>query len=421
MADVEEVDIEGFTHGGEGVGRRDGGKVVFVPETIPGERVRVRVTQEHKRWSRGELVEVIDPSPDRVLQPCPYVQPDRERRCGGCDLQHIVPARQRSLKSRVVREQLQRLGGIADPPVAATLAAGDAVRYRNRARFHAAEDGRLGFHAAGTHDVVPIAECLVLGETAQTVRDTVGDGSGATEVEVRGHAGGAAATIRPGGGALELPDGEFDLLLVQPDGSTVTMRGDGVLSEEVRGLVYRFPADAFFQVNTRGTAVLVEEVLRAVGDVRGNLVWDLYAGVGLFAVPLALRGAEVVAVEGGADADRWIEINAGEAGVVVTGVAAEVGSFVTGSDARRDPPDVVVLDPPRIGAGTDVCGALADLGPGVIVYVACDVAALARDARALTSAGYRLDHAQPVDLFPHTHHIEVVARFVRGAIHADRA
>lgn len=409
-SDPTDVLIDGFTHGGEGVGRIEG-KAVFVPETIPGERVRVRVLQDKKRWARAELLEVLEPSPDRVLQPCPYVRPDRDLRCGGCDLQHIRPERQRALKTRVVTEQLQRLGGIEDPPVAPTRTVGPDAAYRNRARFHAAPDGRLGFHAAGSHDVVPIDKCMVLAPLPQSLREVIGDGTGAAEVEVRGHHDGAAMSIRPGPGALQLPEGEADLLLVQPDGSALPMRGDGVCAEVVRGVTYAFPATSFFQNNTHGAEALVDEVLAAVGEVRGALVWDLYAGVGLFSVQLALAGAEVVAVEGDEDAAGWITTNAASAGTVVQGVASDVRDFVGHSANRHDPPDAIVLDPPRTGAGEDLCGALAALRPGAIVYVACDVAALARDAGALAGAGYRLVRAQPLDLFPHTHHIEVVARF----------
>ncbi|MDX1619734.1 MAG: class I SAM-dependent RNA methyltransferase [Nitriliruptorales bacterium] len=408
--DPTDVTIDGFTYGGEGVGRIDG-KAVFVPGTIPGERVRVRVVDDRRTWARAELLEVLAASPDRVVPPCPYVHPDRDVKCGGCDLQHITPARQRLLKTRVVREQLTRLGGIEDPPVAETLEVGPDAAYRNRAQFHSDDEGRLGFHASGTHDVVPIDRCLVLAPMPQALREGVGDGSGAAEVEVRGHRGGGAAVLRPGDGPLQLPEGEADLLLTQPDGSAITMRGDGMCSEVVGGLTYRFPADGFFQVNTLGAEALVDHVLRTVGEIRGALVWDLYAGVGLFSVPLAMAGADVVAVEAEPSSAAFIEENAQAAGATVRATTGDVATFVSGAAARQDPPDVVLLDPPRSGAGEDVCGALVDLRPADIVYVACDVAALARDARTIVGGGYELVSAQPLDLFPHTHHVEVVAQF----------
>ncbi|MBW3662833.1 MAG: class I SAM-dependent RNA methyltransferase [Actinobacteria bacterium] len=406
-----EVDLHGIAHGGEAVGRLPDGRAVFVGRAIPGERVRIRVVEDKKRWARAELVEVVTPSPDRVEPPCPYVP-----ECGGCDLQHVVPARQRVMKTRVVREQLERLGGIEAPPVDEIRAVGPDVRYRESARFHAADDGRLGFHAAGSHEVVPIADCLILHELSQLLREEVGDRTGASEVTVRAPYSGRVAVLHPGPGPLDIPEGSFDVALAQPDGSVAPLRGDGVMSSIIAGFTYRYDASCFFQVNPGGAEAIVEEVLTAVGAVGGRHVWDLYAGVGLLSLPLAAGGAVVTAVEGHAPATAWARRNAGEAGVDVEVVTAPVERFV--GEVSRDPgvrrPDVVVLDPPRRGAGADLAADLAALGPEVIAYVACDVAALARDTRALTRSGYRLTRAVPLDLFPMTHHIEVVARFVRS-------
>ena len=417
--------IDGFTHGGEGVARIEG-KAVFVPDTLPGEQVVVEVTDDRKRWARARLLEVVEPSEDRVEPPCPHAPRPGRPGCGGCDLQHARPDAQRELKTRVVREQLERLGGLTDPPVAACRAVGPDLGYRTRARFHAAPDGRLGFHVAGTHEVVPVAECPKLTPAAQAVRDEVGDETGAAEVAVRAHerTGSRAIVLTPGEGGLALPGtgpgedpdsaGASDLLLAQPDGNVVAMRGDGVLAEEVAGHTFTFDATSFFQVSPEGAEALVAEVLRACGDVTGALVWDLYAGVGLLSVPLAAAGAEVVAVEGQAASASHARTNAAAATVDVEVLAEPVGTMVRRArTGGGDPPDVVVLDPPRAGAGTEVTDDLARLAPASIVYVACDPAALARDARALTDAGYRLVEAVPLDLFPMTHHVEVVASFSR--------
>jgi 23S rRNA (uracil1939-C5)-methyltransferase len=407
-----EATVDGFTHGGEGVARVEG-KAVFVPGALPGERIRMRVVDDRKRWARAELLEVVDASPDRVEPPCPYVPA-----CGGCDLQHVSPPGQRRLKTRVVREQLIRLGGIDDPPVDDCREVGPAIGYRTHAQFHAAPDGRLGFHRAGTHEVVPIDRCLVLTPATQAVRDTIGDETGAAEVAVRAHptTGTSAAIITPGAGGLSLPDSDMDLLLVQPDGATLAMRGDGRLAEVVAGVRYGFAASSFFQVTTHGAQALVETVLAILGDVSGALVWDLYAGVGLFSLPLARAGAEVVTVEGHAAASADAVTNAEEAGLslrVLTEPVQAMTARAAGGDPELEPPELVVLDPPRTGAGEQVTADLIALAPPQIVYVACDPAALARDARTLTTGGYRLDRAIPLDLFPMTHHVEVVASFVR--------
>ena len=430
--DPQLVTVDGFTHGGEGVARLEG-KAVFVPGTLPGEVVRVQVEDDRARWARARLLEVIEPSPDRVTPPCPYV-PD----CGGCDLQHATPAAQRALKTRVVREQLRRLGGVDEPPVLDCRAVGPDLGYRAQARLHAAPDGRLGFHRAASNEVVPIERCLVLGEGAQRVREEIGDRTGASEVRLRRFTpdGPGAAVLTPGPGPLELPGGEVDLLLTQPDGSTVAMRGDGDLEVVVDGLRFQVPALSFFQPGVPAAEALLREVVAAAGPIDGALVWDLYAGVGLLSLGLARAGAEVLAVEGDPRAVAAARRNAGLNGLAIDVREEAVGALLrravrgadgAGDDAstRRpgdpadadaaapllDPPDVVVLDPPRTGAGEQVIGDLVALRPAAIVYVACDVAALARDTRHLAVGGYRLRSAAPLDLFPMTHHVEVVASF----------
>jgi tRNA/tmRNA/rRNA uracil-C5-methylase (TrmA/RlmC/RlmD family) len=401
--------VDGFTHGGEGVVRLEG-KAVFVPGALPGEQVVVRVVDDRARWARAALVEVVEPSPDRVDPPLP--DPDA---IGGGDLAHAAPDAQRRLKTRVVREQLQRLGRIEAPPVAECLAVGPDLRYRTNVRLHAGVDGRLGYHRAGSHDVVAVDDLVLATPEVQAVRDAVGDGTGAAEVAFRAHAstGTAAAVLTPGPGGLDIPEGDFDVVLAQPDGKPMPLRGDGVLAETVAGLTYRFDTSSFFQVSTGGAEALVEHVLRAAGDVQGALLWDLFAGVGLLSLPLARAGAEVVAVEGHRPATRWAEANADEAGLDVRVEHAPVQDFVAEGGTSADPPDLVVLDPPRVGAGADVTAALVELAPGAVILVSCDVAALARDARALTEGGYRLTAVQPLDLFPMTHHVEAVATFTR--------
>ncbi|MEX1179177.1 MAG: TRAM domain-containing protein [Nitriliruptor sp.] len=410
--DPRPATVDGFTHGGEGVVRLEG-KAVFVPGALPGERVVVQVTEDRPRWARAALLEVTTPSPDRVEPPASADE------LGGGDLAHVSPDGQRRLKTRVLREQLTRLGRIEQPPVASCRPVGPDLGYRTNVRLHAGEDGRLGFHRAGSNQVVAVDRVLLAAPEVQALRDAVGDDTGAAEVVLRAHAttGTAAVAITPGSGPVSLPEGDFDVALVQPNGKQLAMRGDNVLAETIDGLTYRFDTTSFFQVSTGGAAALVAEVLAAVGPVEGALVWDLYAGVGLLSLPLTRAGAEVVAVEGHLPATRWASSNAADAGLDLRVEHADVAEFVRAVASRRrtdlDPPEVVVLDPPRTGAGTDVVRDLVDLAPAAIVYVACDVAALARDTRALTAGGYRLTAVQPLELFPMTHHLETVATFTR--------
>lgn len=394
-----ELTLDGVTHDGEGVGRfvpdgdevRGRGKAVFVPGGIPGERVRVRVTDDRRSWARAELLEVLEPSPDRIEPPCPYAPaPDRDDpRCGGCQLQHARITRQHEMKHRILVEQLQRLGGLDDPPVADLVAPSEPFGYRNNVQLHADRDGRLGFHAAGTHDVVPIDRCPISNDRINELITELGHREDADTVVVRAH-----------------PETATDAVVMGSDGR------DTELAARVAGFTYRFDASCFFQTNTAGAEALLEEVLLAAGeeaDLTGTVAWDLFAGVGLFAIPLAAAGASVTAVEAHRSAASWAGFNAETAGVQLDVVHDDAGSFAQRAPGSR--PDLVVVDPPRGGASQELVARLAALGVPRIVYVACDVPAFARDAKVLTGAGYELVVAVPVDQFPQTYHLEVVATF----------
>jgi len=413
-SDPVEVAIDGFAHGGEGVGRIEG-KVVLVAGALPGERVRVRVTEDRPRWSRAELLDVLVASPDRVTPPCVYVGS-----CGGCDLQHVRPDAARALKTRVVREQLARLGRLgreADRLVEDCRVAGPDLGYRNHVQLHADAEGRLGFHRSGSHDVVPIDTCLVADEQVSELRTLVGDGTGAREVSLRALGADRAVVLTPGPGALQVPEGELSVALRSEDRAPVILRGAGLLHTEVAGIGLRVPLDAFFQVNSAGAEALVALVLELVGEVTARDVWDLYAGVGLLALPLARAGAHVLAVESVRSAADAARLNAELHDLDVTVLDERVERVTArgaGGDRSLPAPEIVVADPPRAGLGRRVVEDLVAMTPERIVLVACDVASLARDVRDLTELGYQLERAVPLDLFPMTHHVETVAAFRRA-------
>jgi tRNA/tmRNA/rRNA uracil-C5-methylase (TrmA/RlmC/RlmD family) len=378
--------LDGLAHGGEAVGRLASGKACFVGYAVPGELVRVELTEDHPRWARGRLVEVLEPSPDRVSPPCPYFGPDR---CGGCQLQHIAPDRQAALKRQVVVDALERLGRIERPAVSETVRAGD-FGYRNQARFAVDPQGRLGFRSAASHDVVPIGRCLLLDEATQDLRDEAGDSwAGSDEI-----------VVRTGVGA----DGTLHESLEPADPAVVVHR--------VGELSFQVSPGSFFQANTEGAGTLLRLVRAAAGISPGDQALDLYAGVGLFSAGLAADGAEVLAVEANpvAAADAIDNL----AALPVTVTAEPAADAVAKLLEQELPVDVVVLDPPRQGAGEDLSAALARLGARRVIYVACDPAALGRDARVLTAHGYTLHEAVPVDQFAQTAHVEVVATFDRA-------
>lgn len=409
MGERAEIQLDGITHGGEAVGRLPDGRVCFVPYALPGERVQVEVVEERRRWTRGRLLDVLVASPDRVDPPCPYFGQDR---CGGCHLQHLAPAAQPALKRRILTEQLQRIGAIADPPVATAVHVRD-FGYRNTARFGVDGQGRLGFRRANSNQLIPIDRCLLLDDQVQALREEAGDHwKGAQEVVVRAglQTGERVLVVHPGeGGMSPLPPGDTPVAVTGRPGRSEALRGEPALSEVVAGRRFRISPTSFFQASTAGAEVLCGLVGQAVAVRQGETALDLYAGVGLFSAVLADQGARVTAVEGDRAAVRDARQNLAEDDVEV--VHADAESYVRDLAARGQAADVIVLDPPRQGAGAAVCKAMSALGPRVVVYVSCDPAALARDARTLAGLGYTLSAAVPVDQFAQTAAIETVATF----------
>jgi 23S rRNA (uracil1939-C5)-methyltransferase len=406
------LELHGVAHGGDAVGRLPNGKACFVSYGIPGETVVVEVLEEKKRFARATVVEVLDPSPHRTTPPCPHFGFDR---CGGCRLQHITPAHQADLLRRVVTEQLQRIGKIPDPPVTATVRPhpGDGLGYRNRARMHPDRQGRLGYRKAASHDVEHVPVCPLLEPAAQAARETAGDGwAGVEDVVARGDADGATSLeVFPGPGPVPpLPPGDTPVALVGTDGP-VALRGDPVLTERVAGLELRVSPTSFFQASRAGAEALVGLVVDAAEVGPGDEALDCYAGVGLFSAALARAGADVTAVEGHPRAAEDAEHNLAAFGAAVE--ARPVGDVARTWTQEGRKADIVVLDPPRSGAGRELVAVLADLARRVVVYVSCDPAALARDAAALRTDGWTLRSAVPVDQFTHTAHVEVVATFRR--------
>ncbi len=405
MPSTEVVSLSGLAFGGEAVGRLADGCAVFVAFAIPGETVRVEVTQRRRSWARARLVEIIEPSPDRVEPPCPYFGPGR---CGGCRLQHVSGERQAAMARQIVTETLQRLGRIGDPPVADTVRPA-GYGYRSRARFAVDDQGRLAYRRAGSHDLLAVDRCLLLTDAAQALRDAAGDQwRGADEVEVRSAGPAGALVIRADGDPPPLPPGDVPVALRRAGGRPRALRGDPLRHQRGGGVDVLVSPASFFQANRAGGEILLALVRAAAAVAPGDTAIDLFCGVGLFARGLAADGADVTAVEGSAAAVADAERNlAGLAQVV----RAPAGEAVAALREAGRTVDVVVLNPPRKGAGATLTTDLAAVATRTIVYVACDPAALARDARTLGDAGWALTEAVPVDQFAQTGQIEVVATF----------
>jgi tRNA/tmRNA/rRNA uracil-C5-methylase (TrmA/RlmC/RlmD family) len=396
-------------HGGHCVARHEG-RVVFVRHTLPGERVVVRVTEDrHPGFCRADAIEVLEASPDRVERPCPYSGPGR---CGGCDWQHVDPAAQRALKASVVREQLARLAHLADVDVPVEELPGGPLRWRTRARFAVDRSGVAGLRRHRSHDIVALDDCPITVEpAARAVLGQRWPGAGAVDVSV--DSTGAVTTtrldrrgrptssrvVRPGGDLPEAP-------------STRAERHAGGRDWEVEGT-------GFWQVHPAAADALVAAVADLAEVRAGETVLDLYAGVGLFGGALAPAvGPEgrVVCVE--SDEAACAAADANLAGLP----QAEVWQGDVDADGLAElladlgtAPDVVVLDPPRAGAGQAVSRLLAGTGARAVVYVACDPASLARDVAVFADCGYRLAAVRGFDAFPMTAHVECVALLLRTA------
>ncbi len=376
--------------------------MVFVRHALPGETVVVRITEgdASSRFLRGDAVEVISPSEHRVDPPCSYAGPGR---CGGCDFQHVEIGHQRRLKADVVREQLTRLARL-DRDVEVEALPGDeaGLRWRTRVELAVDDAGRAGLRAHRSHQIVPVDDCLIADRRVAESGALETVWTGCTGVDVVAADDPSDAVLVP------LPDGR-DRTVVQH-----------VTAGEWSG-DFRLHARGFWQVHPGAAAAYVDHVLTTLAPQPGDLVLDLYAGVGLFALPLADAVGEqgsVLAVEGSRAA-------------VVDGMAncagrpqvewrhGRVDRVLHPIVRRGTKADLVVLDPPRTGAGRDVSRQVAALRPRLVAYVACDPAALARDTAYLQDAGYTLTGLRAFDAFPMTHHVECIATFAPTTAAAD--
>jgi 23S rRNA (uracil1939-C5)-methyltransferase len=409
--------IERLAFGGDAVARH-GGRVVFVPLAAPGDHVLADVVARRTDWLRAEVRRVVSPGPHRVAPRCPVFGT-----CGGCQWQHVAPEAQWDAKAAIVREQLARLGGLHDVDVRPVRAAPQAWGYR--ARITLVPDGRrLGFRRGRSRQLVEIADCAIADpvlsdhlSAARTWAATLRTAPARVTLARAPEGVAMVATLATRPAPRDVDATEHLLAATRSIRGAVlagagarVVVGDPALRVEIEpGLALEVPADAFTQVHSAANLLLVAAVLEASGAGPGTRALDLYCGAGNFALPLARRGAEVIGVERSPVAAEAARANAARLGLDATFHCDAVAPFL----ARwpGNPVDLVVLDPPRAGA-PGVPGSLARLRPARVIYVSCDPATLARDARALAAAGYRLARAQPIDLFPQTYHVETVAQFV---------
>jgi 23S rRNA (uracil1939-C5)-methyltransferase len=403
-----ELTLTGLAYGGEALGRDEEGRMVFVPFALPDERVAVEIVDARKRWARARLVEVIEPAAQRIQPRCPHFT-----LCGGCHYQHMSYDHQLAAKAAIVAEQLRRIGGFEEPPIADPVPSPAPWNYRNHMQFSLTSDGKLGFVTADGDRVFPIQECH-LPEPALVdlwPRLEMGAIPGVSRVALRAGAQDDLLVALHGDGD---PDVEVHLDLpasavwLGPGGAAV-LGGEGFLVIEVLGRAYRVSAASFFQVNTALAGKLSASALEALEVQAGEVVFDLYAGVGLFSAGLAEREAQVMAVEESPWAAADFEINLD----AFDDVALYEASVEQALPAMEEIPDSVLVDPPRAGLSREALDLLVEAAPERLVYVSCDPATLARDGKRLKAAGYKLESVTPIDLFPQTYHIETISIWLR--------
>lgn len=384
---VRTVRVERLVAGGRGLARLPDGRALMVDFAAPGELVEVAVERLHADYAEGVVTRVIEPSRSRVEPRCALFG-----ECGGCQLQHLDYPAQLAVKEGIVREQLARIGGLADAPVRPVVGADDPWAYRNHVRLSTGRRfGDAGFIHRRGRGLLRVTDCPIADPWVNGVLPRVqGHARGIHQIQLRRNAATGSALIAP---AVE------------------ALAGEGAADryvEELGGRYFQVSASSFFQVNS-AQAERLAALAGAELPASGELLVDAYAGVGVFAALFAGRFARVVAIEESPSALRDAEVNlAGLANVEFRRGKVEALLPELGAN-----PSVVLLDPPRAGCAPEVAEALTALAPPVVVYVSCNPTTLARDLRRLVDGGYALERVTPIDMFPQTAHVECVARLAR--------
>lgn len=414
MNDIKEFDVslDRWAYGGEAMGRLPDGRAVFVPFSIPGEKVRVRLLEEKRGFARAKLVEILEASPDRIEPRCKHYQ-----ECGGCHYQHLPYNLQIQAKRAILIDQLTRIGKLDSELVETAcrqvVRAPEEWSYRNNVQFSLDAQGRLGFQALRSNRLIPIEECHLPNEAIHLVWEQL-DLEPIPDLRRVGLRAGMDDEVMlvlesdsDEGVEFEL-DVPMSAVLLGPN-TTHVLSDSSYLIIKVLEEEFRVSAAAFFQVNTLMAEAMVEHILEILPLTYRSVVLDVYCGVGLFSAFIAPKVARLIGVELDPFAvDDFVNnLDAYEHVEVYHAAAEEV---LPELDVK---PDVMLVDPPRAGLGKEALDAILRLGPKTLVYVSCDPATLGRDAKRLLAGGYRLVQITPFDLFPQTYHIESISLWER--------
>jgi 23S rRNA (uracil1939-C5)-methyltransferase len=403
--------LEKHTYGGNAMGRLPDGRAVFVPFGLPGERVRIRLTEEKRGFARGELLEILEASPLRIAPRCVHFGV-----CGGCHYQNLPYEEQLKAKAEILRDQLRRIGRIEDPPVREAVASPNPWNYRNHVQFHLTEDGKLGYMRADVPRPFAITECHLPEGCINSLWPQLAFEPGTDLERISVRAGKEQELMlvlesdTPEAPELEI-EAEISVAHVFDENAVVIAGNDHIIIS-ILGRDFRVSAASFFQVNTALAEKMVSHLLTKLPttNLPTTILFDVYCGAGLFSAFLAPKCKRVIGIESSPSACEDFAFNLDEFENVelYEGPAEEILPAFVG---RTGSPTYILVDPPRAGLDPRVVDGILKLNPTLLAYVSCDPSTLARDARRLLNGGYRLKEVTPFDLFPQTFHLESISFF----------
>jgi len=405
---IHEVTLTTLTYGGEAMGRLADGRAVFIPFGLPGERVSVRLTDEKKNFARGEIIEILSPSPDRIEAKCKHFG-----ECGGCHYQNLSYEKQLTAKTDILIDQLKRIGKIENPPVKPMVASTNQWNYRNHVQFSLDRDGKLGFQKSNSNRVIPITECHMPEATINDFWPQL-EFEPETDIERVSLRAGMDDDLLmvleselPESPELEIEAG-ISIAHVYEE-HTVVIAGNDHIIIKVLDRDFKVSAASFFQVNTAMAEKMIEHLLANLPVTQSTTLLDVYCGVGLFSAFFAPKCGRVIGIESSESSCEDFGVNLDE----FDNVELYEGSAEEIIQHLEIQPEIILVDPPRAGLDKQVIDGILNFNPQMIAYVSCDPSTLARDAARLINAGYQLKEVTPFDLFPQTYHIESISIFER--------
>ncbi len=428
--DIFEIEITGMTEDGSGVGRAEG-LAVFVPYTIIGEKVRVLITKVLKTYAFAKLLEVIEPSENRLKSECPYFY-----KCGGCQLWHMDYEEELNYKQKKVEDAIRRIAKM-DTEVSKIVGCDLTKRYRNKVQLPVSENG-IGFYRRNSHDVIDMEDCLLQTENARRIVDIIGKWIKDCKIEaynerenkgilrhiyLREGQEGVLLTLVVADKNVPFIDELTELVKNEVIGivlninskdtnvvlgrENITVFGKGTLTDKIGDVEFEISPNSFYQVNPLQTFKLYD-IARSMADLKGNeTVWDMYCGIGTIGQFMACKAGKIVGVEIVPDAVEDAAANALKNGIknaeYYCGAAEDLAEGLLKKGLK---PDVIVLDPPRKGCDEKLLDTVINANPERIVYVSCKPSTLARDLKYMADKGYQVKKIVPVDMFPRTSHVE---------------